>query len=140
MSQDITYKTENAVAKVILDALTTGSIACNIYKGMDNDEKETPAVICHCREADEDFPFSGIWHCNTNITVIETAADTNRETTTLSNSIFSALLTPNITQLLEAAQTEYGVISVMIRQPQTNLTVGDTWQKTLALDILCVHK
>lgn len=95
---DILTLTETACANLCLSASTANGFTVNVYTGLDNEDKQAPAVICTCVDATEDFPDSAIWHIKTAITVKEIASDTE-VTSTLADSIFSVLSTATNEQI-----------------------------------------
>lgn len=134
----ILITTERACAELAASASISRSLDCTVYTGLDGEEKEAPAIICSSTNAQEDFPFSGIWHVRTDITVKENAYDTSGSLGILSDAIFERFLTVD-TGSLSTRVPNYSVIDV-IADACDNSVEGDIWKQTLSLDVICSLK
>jgi len=93
MSQAILRQTENACAALAYSASVSASLGLTfgngIYTGLDNEDKDAPAVVCFAESATEDFPFSGMYRVKTHILIKEMAADTSMSSS-LATTMFEA--------------------------------------------------
>jgi hypothetical protein len=126
--------TETACAKV---AATLGN-GYTVYTGVDNIDINDPAVICYAESASEDFPFSGIWHVKTSITIKQMAYDhTTGSMDSLVGTIMSGFLNGGIEAALSATGLNYAVYQV-VPEPHQERTNAEAWTHTIGLDIVCV--
>lgn len=136
----ILVKTEEAVVAFA----TSASIAAGytpgtnvfIYAGIDSEDLSAPAIICQATDAPEDFPFSGIYHCTTNVMVKQMAADTSGSVGTLPVNIFKAFLVDDIENRLTAIVSNYFVYQLLVKDT-SNTTSGDAWSQQYQFDIVC---
>jgi hypothetical protein len=130
----ILLTTETACASLATSASVSASLGLNVYTGIDNEDKEAPAVICSAISATEDFPQSGIWHVKTFIKVKEIAEDTTNKGNA-STAIFQRFLTGSINTDLKNNASNFYVFDVFAEDSQ-NTQEGDAWVQTLSLDIV----
>lgn len=140
----IMVKTEEACVKVVTDALVVAGYVpeTNVFvrTGVDNEDLNAPAVICHAVEATEDFPYSGIYRVTANVAVKEMAADVNaNDIGVLPDTVFHAFLVDNIEQLLGDGVFNYFVYQLRIDSTGNN-TSGDAWEQTYRFEIVCALK
>jgi hypothetical protein len=123
--------TEQAVESFLTSTLTAGT---NIYKGLDNEERQAPCVICSATDARLAEIDSGIWHVRTAITVKEIAYDT-ATSSTLAGSVVEALEGDLKTNLTNSG-TNYAVLDVFLEEASNSIE-GDAWVQTIVLDVVC---
>jgi len=140
MALPILLKTEEAcVALATSASIALGYVPeTNIFirAGVDNEDVKAPAILCSALTATEDFPFSGIFHCSTNITIKEMAGDMERENLGgLSEPIFRTFLSDNIEQLLTQIVSNYYVYQLKVENT-TNENHEDAWSQVFTVDIV----
>ena len=107
-----------------------------VYRGINNEDVQAPAIICEALDGPEDFPFSGIYHASVNLNVKEMAADVSGSVGTLADNIFKAFLVSNVESLLTGIVSNYYVYQLLVKDTN-NGTSGDAWSQTYSFDIVC---
>lgn len=139
MTLTLNAKTEAACAGLIN---ISGSlpVSWSVYTGIDTEDKAAPAVICYCRECQQDTYHVAIAHCKTDIIVKQIAFDSGN---VISGSYdvsdtFEIFFRDSSANDLTNCVSDYYVYDIILEN-QSEESIGDAWTNTLHLDIISMH-
>lgn len=116
------------------------SSSINIYRGIDWVDKEGPAVICFAESADEDFPYSGVYHVRMTIHFrypfedSSSLASRNVITEELDRKVLG---NPDLVNSLTGSTTNLGIYAITFAGG-SNGFAGDSWISTTGVDMVAV--
>lgn len=136
MALPILKSTEDACKYLVTNTVVSQSLGIPVFTGIDNLDKTGPCVICYGESAQEEFPFSGVYHVTTNIMVKELAADSS-VSSSLAAVIFEGCLTTNTKQILNSYSSSYNVYEYWVTDT-SNREDGDAWVQEYKLEVVSV--
>ena len=134
----ILIETEKACYNLAQQTLVSASLTASVYMGIDNNEKQAPAVIVQAENAERLYKEMDIWKVKTNIIVGELAADTDRSNIgILANTIFDAFLNVSASLNLTSATTGSFTCYDIIQPDYVNSTEQDAWLQMVSFTTIC---
>lgn len=142
MESGIVTITEKACSLVLQDILNnTGHKDVNVFRGINNVDKEAPALICWAENATEDFPFSGIFHMRTHIVIKAMAKDTSiNNFDKLTGDVHAGFLVDNIEALLTSSIPDQYFVYQIVFDNNSSVEEGDAWVNDLSFDCVSSTK
>jgi hypothetical protein len=132
MAATIGRKVETAFAQLVANLAITG---LEVYTGLDNDEKDAPAVIVSAGTAREECVGCGVWHVPLTIHVRQIAADTEEDAAdAIAGQVFTACVEADVTALGNLASIK---IFDLLTNENGQGESGDAWDAQTNLEVIC---
>ena len=135
MSLSILRNNENAIATYLSTVVTGSALTASVTTGFNNIDKIAPIVIVYSSNSTEDFPYSGIYHVDTQIIVKEMASDINVNTTQLAYTIYNNLLSGSAIPAINTYGGYY-CYNILVKDHREDI-VEDAHIHTLSIDSMC---
>jgi len=128
---------ENAAYQLAYSA-SIGS--ASVFKGIGNEDKAAPAVICYAESKEEILTSTYVYAVDLNIIVKERAKTVDSDDIgALAGKVHNVFLSDTTRQALENATPNFAVYDV-IEQPSTNTVEDDAFIQPLRLKVICCKK
>ena len=141
MSLPILRTTELACVLLAYSASLSASLGLSIghgiYAGIDNVDKEAPCIICYAESANEEVPYSGMYHVKTHIVVKQIAYDSS-VSSSMSDAVFSTFCSGSNGDYAKDILNRYPGFFCYdyFIDGTTDNTAGDSWIQEYSFDIV----